>query len=337
MASIETGERRSRAPGKVTTSWPRRRTGLLFGVLLLGIFGLGVLGACTRPTPGLPQVWPGQSVTPNVQARSGEVIALRIYATNDSADLNYGGASQVRAFTTLPAGVTLLDFTSSDVGRLAPEDPNRAWVEEIDNEHHVVTVSFGPIGPKERKTAILSLRVDAPVGTPLQFGTMLAWVNRSPDTIECDNECATAGLAAVTASNAQLGAYAAAHPAQVQALLKTYQGGGGAAANPLAITVGDTTTSTTTPQVALLADSHTQPGTRLTTKAAFTPNEPVMLWYNLPDGTAIYLFRTDALDDGSIVTGTDVAGWQAIPDTATSVIARGQYSDVEALYLFNRH
>jgi hypothetical protein len=271
-----------------------------------------------------------------VQARSGDTIELHVYATNDSSNLEYGGASQVRTFTALPEGVTLLDFRSSDDGRLAPDDQNRAWVEDVDNEHRVVTISFGPIGPKERKTATLTLRVDAPASTPLAFGTMLAWVNQAPDTIECDNECATSGLDDVKAASPQLGAYAEAHPERVQALLKAYAGGGGAAANPVALTVGDSAINSTMPRVALLADSYTQPGTTLTTMATFTPNEPVMLWYNLPDGTATYLFRTDALDDGSIITGTDVAGWEAIPPAATSIIARGQYSDVEAIYYFNR-
>jgi hypothetical protein len=288
----------------------------VLGVFVLGLPVLGLLGGCSRPTPGLPQVWPGQSVTPNVQARSGETIALQVYATNDSSDLNYGGANRVRTFTALPEGVTLIGFRSSDDGRLAPDNQHRAWVEEVDSEHRVVTVSFGPIGPKERKTATLTLRVDAPANTPLAFGTMLAWVNEAPDTIECDNECATSGLEDVRAASPQLGAYAEAHP--------------------VTLTVGDTAISTTTPRVALLADSHTQPGVTLTTKAAFTPNEPVMLWYNRPDGTATFLFRADALDDGSILAGTDRAGWAAIPTTATSIVAHGQYSEVEAIYYFNR-
>ena len=308
----------------------------LLGMLTLGVVILGVLSACSVPTPGLPRVWPGQAVTPNVQARSGDTIELRVYATNDSSNLEYGGASQVRTFTALPEGVTLLGFRSSDDGRLAPDDQDRAWVEDIDQENRVVTISFGPIGPKERKTATLTLRVDAPANTPLAFGTMLAWVNQAPDTIECDNACATAGLDDLKASSPQLGAYAEAHPERVQALLRAYAGGGGAAANPLTLTVGDTAINSTTPRVALLADSHKQPGTTLTTMPAYTPNEPVMLWYNLPDTTSVFLFRTDALDDGSIITGTDVAGWAAIPQNATSITARGQYSEVEAIYYFNR-
>jgi len=321
---------------RVVQSPARARSRAVLGMLILGILGLGLLAGCSRPTPGLPRVWPGQAVTPNVQARSGDTIELRVYATNDSSNLEYGGASQVRTFTALPEGVTLLGFRSSDDGRLAPNDQNRAWVEDIDTKNRVVTISFGPIGPKERKTATLTLRVDAPANTPLAFGTMLAWANQAPDTIECGNECATSGLDDLKASSPQLGAYAEAHPEQVQALLKAYAGGGGAAANPVALTVGDTAISSTTPRVALLADSHTQPGTTLTTKPAFTPNESVMLWYNLPDGTSVFLFRTDALDDGSIITGTDVAGWAAIPQNVTSITARGQYSEVEAIYYFNR-
>lgn len=336
MTSIYWGERRGRAARSAASPRPHGRVRPALGVLVLGLFVLGMLGGCARPTPGLPNVWPGQAVTPNVQARSGGVIELSISATNDSTNLDYGGASQVRTFTALPAGVTLLGFTSSDVGRLAADDPNRAWVEEIDTKNHVITISFGPLGPRERKTATLSLRVDAPAGTPLQFGTMLAWANRAPDTIECDNECATAGLQAATADNPQLSTYIDDHPEQVQALLKTYQGGGDAVANPLSLSVGDTASITATPQIALLADSHAQAGARLTTKPAFTPGEPVMLWYNLPDDTATYLFRTDALDDGSIIAAIDADVWQAIPATATSITARGQYSDVEALYLFNR-
>ena len=315
---------------------PRTRARATLGLAILGFAILGVLAGCSRPTPGLPRVWPGQAVTPNVQARSGDTIELRVYATNDSANLDYGGASRVRTFTALPEGVTLLGFRSSDDDRLAPDDQNRAWVEALDNDNRIVTISFGPIGPKERKTATLTLRVDAPANTPLAFGTMLAWVNRAPDTIECDNECATSGLDDIKAASPQLGAYAEAHPERVRALLKAYDGGGGAAANPVALTVGDTAISAATPRIALLADSHKQPGVTLTTGVAFTPDEPVMLWYNLPDGTATFLFRTDALDDGSIVTGTDVAGWAAIPQSATSITARGQYSEVEALYYFNR-
>ncbi len=335
MAIVQRQVRYGDAKG-VRQSPPRARARAFLGMLTLGIAILGVLAACSRPTPGLPHVWPGQAVTPNVQARSGDTIELRVYAANDSSNLEYGGASQVRTFTALPEGVTLLGFRSTDDGRLAPNDQNRAWVEENDTVNRVVTISFGPIGPKERKTATLTLRVDAPANTPLAFGTMLAWVNQAPDTIECDNACATSGLDDLKASSPQLGAYAEAHPERVQALLRGYAGGGGAAANPVALAVGDTAINSTTPRVALLADSHKQPGTTLTTMPAYTPNEPVMLWYNLPDGTAIFLFRTDALDDGSIITGTDVAGWAAIPTAATSITARGQYSEVDAIYYFNR-
>ena len=146
------------------------------------VLGLVVaLAGCSRPTPGLPRVWAGQSVSPNVQAQGGTLVRLTIRATNDASNSGYGRASRVRSFTTYPDGVRVLDFTSSDVGRLAPDDMDRAWVQEIDTRHNVVVVSFGPVDAGQYKTATLTLLVQTPPGTTLVFRTLLLWQNDSPD------------------------------------------------------------------------------------------------------------------------------------------------------------
>src|SRR5690242_7990758 len=115
----------------------------IFALLLL----VPLLAACTVPTPGLPHVWPGQSLSPNVQAKSGDIIKLTIRVTNDSSNRDFGGASKVRTYTAYPEGVTVLDFTSSDVDRLPPGDINRAWVEENDTKNRVIAIGFGGLGP----------------------------------------------------------------------------------------------------------------------------------------------------------------------------------------------
>ena len=297
------------------------------------VLGLVVaLAGCSRPTPGLPRVWAGQSVSPNVQAQSGTVVRLTIRATNDASNSGYGRASRVRSFTTYPDGVRVLDFTSSDVGRLVPVDMDRAWVQEIDTRHNVVVVSFGPIDAGRYKTATLTLLVQTPPGTTLVFRTLLLWQNDSPDQIPCVDLLCQEEIAAAGGDDPQVRAYVADNPAQVRALLQTYSGGGQGQANVVHLPVGAEARSTTAPQVDLLIDGER----RGRTGAVFTSGEPVMLWYNLPDGSARYLNRTDALDDGRLDWTIDASDWDAIPREATSLVAHGQYSQVEALYLFKR-
>jgi hypothetical protein len=308
-----------------------------FLVLRSSLFGLLVfLASCSIGTPGLPRVWPGQSVSPNVQARSGDIIRLTIRATNESSNRDFGGADPVRVYTAYPEGVTILDFTSSDAERLPADDPGRAWVQEIDTKNRVAVISFNAIGALEQKTATLTMLVTAPPGATLDFRTMLVWSNVAPDQIECDAECAAQGLELVAAADPQVAAYLEDHDAELRALIATYQGGGQAVANPLVLAVGDAAISDPFPRHALLVAGQPDGGMEFTARAAFTPDEPIMLWYNLPDGTATFLFRTDALPDGSVICGLGPEGWRAIPPNATSIIARGQYSGVEAVYLFNR-
>ncbi|HEY8599409.1 MAG TPA: hypothetical protein VIL85_13310 [Thermomicrobiales bacterium] len=313
---------------------PRAPRRAFFTLLFLGTVLVALTG-CTIGTPGLPRVWPGQAISPNVQTRTGDLIALTIRATNDSRNFDFGGASQVRTFTALPAGVELVDFTSSDRLKPDPNQQNQTWVERIDLENRVVIVSFNGIGPTEIKTATLRLRVTAPSGTGLTFRTMLAWSNSAPDTMECDVECAAQGLTMATADDPQLSAYIEENPEEVRALIMTYQGGGQAVANTVELAVGDTPINVTFPTTALLASAHLT-GTELTAKAMFAPSEPVMLWYNLPGQEPVFLFRTDALEDGSVICGMSAENWAAIPQGATSIVARGQFSNVEAVYLFNR-
>lgn len=314
------------------TGW-RWRCGPVAVAVLLPL--LEVLTSCAIPTPGLPHVWPGQSLSPNASVRPGDLLQLTIRATNDSQNRDYGGASKVRSFTTLPPGVTLLDFTSSDKGRLPDTDQNRAWLEEIDTENRVVVVSFGPIGGGQSKTATLTLRVDAAPGASLSFRTMLIWANAAPDTVDCNLRCLD-GLEAAAVDDPQVQAYVDDHRDQLAALLSTYPGGGDALANAVDVPVGDSARSTTEPAVALLLGQRERDGLRMTARGAFTPNETVMLWYNLPNGIARWINRTNALDDGSLDWVLDTADWDAIPPEATNIVARGQFSGVEALYVFNR-
>ena len=323
------GQRETNRAGAVHA--PRRAglTLLFLGAVLVALTG------CSIGTPGLPRVWPGQAVSPNVQTQPGDLIALTIRATNDSRNNDFGAASQVRTFTALPAGVEIVDFTSSDTQKADPNQQNQTWVEKIDLENRVVIVSFNGIGPSEIKTATLRLRVTAPSGTGLTFRTMLAWSNAAPDTMECDVECAAQGLTMATADDPQLSAYIEENPEEVRALIQTYQGGGQSIANTVELAVGDMPINATFPTTALLASAHLT-GTELTAKAVFTPSEPVMLWYNLPGQEPTFLFRTDALEDGSVICGMSAENWAAIPQGATSIVARGQFSNVEAVYLFNR-
>ncbi|MGN6562712.1 MAG: hypothetical protein ACTHMU_08635 [Thermomicrobiales bacterium] len=310
-----------------------------FGLTALLVTVVVLATACSRPTPGIPRVWPGQALSPNTQVRQGDTLRLTIRATNDSTNTVTGTAGSIRTYTTYPAGLRLLDFTSSDVGVLAPDDQHRAWVQEVDTTNRVVVVSFGPVGPDQQKTVTLTFAVDAATGADLTFNTMLAWTNIAPDTFVCkDIDCTPPPelTGAALASDPQVQGFVADHPDEVQALLRTYQGGGGGLANNVAVAVGDSNETTTAPAVALLVGTQEQGGFRTTARAAFTPNEPVMLWYNLPDGRAVWIGRTDALDDGSLDWLLDTADWNAIPAAATSIVAHGQYSGVEARYLFNR-
>lgn len=323
------GQRKAYRAGSAHTPHRAFFTLLCFGALLVALTG------CTIGTPGLPRVWPGQAVSPNIQTRTGDLISLTIRATNDSRNFDFGGASQVRTFTALPAGVEVVDFTSSDAAKTDPNQQNQTWVEKIDLENRVVTVSFNGIGPTETKTATLRLRVTAPSGTGLSFRTMLAWANSAPDTMECDVECAVQGLTAATVDDPQISAYVNEHPDEVRALITTYQGGGQAVANTVELAVGDMPINATFPTAALLVSTHLT-GTDMTAKAVFTPSEPVMLWYNLPGQDSVFLLRTDALEDGSVICGLSAEDWATIPKGATSIVAHGQFSNVEAVYLFNR-
>ena len=271
-----------------------------------------------------------------MQAKSGDVIKLTIRATNDSSNRDFGGASKVRTFTAYPEGVTVLDFTSSDVDRLPAGDVNRAWVEENDTKNRVIAIGFGGLGPAEQKSVTLTLLVTAPPGTTLDFRTMLVWANSAPDTITCESDCQAAALQAATADDPQLAAYVADHQAEVRALMQTYPVTGGVVANPLEILVGDAAISSSAPQTALLLGAYSDRELRLSTRPAFTPGEPANVWYNRPDGSATFLFRTDAHADGSLDWPVAADTWRAIPSDATSVIVHGFYSGVEAIYLFNR-
>jgi len=73
-----------------------------------------------------------------------------------------------------------------------------------------------------------------------------------------------------------------------------------------------------------------------TADPVFTPGEPVMLWYTLPnDQPAVYFERTDALADGSLNWTIDQADWQSISADAVLLVAHGQTSGVEIVYQFS--
>lgn len=71
-----------------------------------------------------------------------------------------------------------------------------------------------------------------------------------------------------------------------------------------------------------------------TAGAIFAPTENVSVWYNLPNGTAATLTQTTALADGSLNWTIDAATWASIPSNATSLVAHGDASGVEAVYVF---
>jgi len=66
----------------------------------------------------------------------------------------------------------------------------------------------------------------------------------------------------------------------------------------------------------------------------FTPDEPIVVWYNLPDGSAVFVDRIDAQADGSINWTIDADDWALIPSNATSLVAHGDISGVDAVYIY---
>ena len=80
---------------------------------------------------------------------------------------------------------------------------------------------------------------------------------------------------------------------------------------------------------------------RATTDAIFAVNEPIVFWYNLPDGSArSFAVREDgfpnARPDGTLDVTIGDDAWRAIPADATSLVAHGLASGVNAVYVFNR-
>ena len=80
---------------------------------------------------------------------------------------------------------------------------------------------------------------------------------------------------------------------------------------------------------------------RATTDAVFTPGERIAFWYNLPDGGAGAFLRAGsaipiARADGTLDVTIGDDAWGAIPAEATSLVARGLASGVNAVYVFNR-
>lgn len=320
---------------RVALPWSRSRRYTVAALALL-LVSVTLLAGCSVETPGLPHVWPGQSINPNIQTRTGDVIELTLRATNDAGNSDHGGANQVRTITALPPGVEVIGFASSDDMVLPAGDINHTWLEQIDTKNRVVTVGFNQVDSGAPKTATLRLHVTAASGANLTFRTMLTWANASPDTLECDVKCAAGGLRLAVADDPQLSAYVNEHADEIQAFMETYPGGGGATANVVSIAVGDTILHSSFPLAALLTNTHDPDGATFTTQEIFTPDEPVMLWYNRADGSATFLFRTNAFTTGGIRCGLSEEQWQALPADTTSIVAHGQFSQVEAVYLFNR-
>ena len=80
---------------------------------------------------------------------------------------------------------------------------------------------------------------------------------------------------------------------------------------------------------------------RATTDAIFAVNEPIVFWSNLPDGSArAFAVREDgfpnARPDGTLDVTIGDDAWRAIPAEATSLVAHGLASGVNAVYVFNR-
>ena len=76
----------------------------------------------------------------------------------------------------------------------------------------------------------------------------------------------------------------------------------------------------------------------LETKAAagsFVPGEEVVLWYNLPDGTAVtFAESTNALADGSLDWTLSASDYAAIPASAVNLVAQGIESGDQAICTF---
>lgn len=74
----------------------------------------------------------------------------------------------------------------------------------------------------------------------------------------------------------------------------------------------------------------------------FTPGEPIAFWFNNADGTAGQFVSTantgtvTAGADGSLSVTIAAADWANVPLTATSVVAHGADSGVNAVYVFPR-
>ena len=73
-----------------------------------------------------------------------------------------------------------------------------------------------------------------------------------------------------------------------------------------------------------------------TAGAGFIPGEDVGLWYNLPDGTAVYFTHTASTDAGTLDWLIGPADWATIPSTAINLVAQGQESGTLAIYTFVR-
>jgi hypothetical protein len=107
----------------------------------------------------------------------------------------------------------------------------------------------------------------------------------------------------------------------------------------LLLALGSTALADTASPATLSVDT----GSHQVTAAAgvFTPGELIDLWYNLPDGSAAP-FVTGATGmvsagvDGSLSATIASDDWNAIPLTATSIVAHGASSGVNAVYVFTR-
>lgn len=75
-----------------------------------------------------------------------------------------------------------------------------------------------------------------------------------------------------------------------------------------------------------------------TTAAIFTPNEQIVFWYNLPDGSAAGFDPFDgpvyANGAGALDLTIPADQWGRIPANATSLVAHGIYSTTPAVYAF---
>ena len=171
---------------------------------------------------------------------------------------------------------------------------------QIDAAHHA-TVASG-FTADERVSAWYNL----PDGTAIYFDQTSAMDNGSLDWMidaaKWDTIPATAVNFVVDGQTSGVEAvYTFAHPT---------------APAPLTLTIG--------------ADGHA------TTGAGFIPGEDVALWYNLPDGSAVYFSRTDGTGAGTLDWMIDPADWATIPTNAVNLVAEGQESGTLAIYTFVR-